>query len=95
MTTMPNIAISIMPANTPTESAKRPAAIIAPPTPDPPISISVTMVVIMPTGRAICRPVRMEGAASGKMISRSNWFSLAPSERADHNGHLSIWLVPE
>ena len=70
-----------MPAKTPGESAKREAAIIAPPSPSPPISISVTISTIIEIGSATCSPVRICGNAAGRMISPQQ-LALAGAEAA-------------
>jgi hypothetical protein len=45
----------------------------------------VTIVTIIDTGQATCRPVMICGDAAGTMISRNSCRSLAPRLRADHN----------
>ena len=83
-----------MPAKTPGESAKREAAIIAPPSPAPPISISVTIATIIDTGSATCSPVRICGNAAGRMISHKSRRSPAPRLRADHSISFSTpWVL--
>ena len=57
MTMNPTRPISMMPANTPGESAKRELLSMAEPSPSPPITISVTSTTIMQIGIAICSPV--------------------------------------
>ena len=82
-----------MPANTPGESAKREAVIMAPPSPTPPIFISATMATIRAIGRATCIPVMICGSAAGNTTSCSNSRSLAPRLRADHRSSRSTASV--
>src|SRR6185503_19970988 len=86
---MPTAAVSMMPANTPTESAERPDCSMAPPRPVPPIRISDATAVMRAMGSATCRPVRMCGSAAGSMIWKKISAGRAPRLRADQARNLS------
>ena len=87
----PTIPISMIPAKTPVEFAKRALLSIASPNPWPPITISVTRTTIKHTGIAICSPVNTWGSAAGRMTSKSTCRLLAPRLRADQISSFSTF----